>query len=55
MRILDETGTDPPGPEAAVAGRFEARYPELVPIPEPDEPLPGPLRHRARWVMGVAG
>jgi len=30
VRILDETDTDPPGAEAAVAGLFEARYPELV-------------------------
>ena len=30
VRILDERDTDPPGAEAAVAGLFEARYPELV-------------------------
>ena len=30
MRILDEADTDPRGAEAAVAGLFEARYPELV-------------------------
>jgi hypothetical protein len=30
VRILDERDTDPPGAEAAVAGVFEARYPELV-------------------------
>jgi RNA polymerase sigma-70 factor (sigma-E family) len=30
VRILDEAGTDPRGAEAAVAGLFEARYPELV-------------------------
>jgi hypothetical protein len=30
VRILDEADTDPRGAEAAVAGLFEARYPELV-------------------------
>lgn len=30
MRILDEADTDPRGAEAAVAGLFAARYPELV-------------------------
>jgi RNA polymerase sigma-70 factor (sigma-E family) len=30
VRILDEADTDPHGAEAAVAGLFEARYPELV-------------------------
>ncbi|MGH3297856.1 MAG: hypothetical protein ACRDP7_39290 [Trebonia sp.] len=30
MKILDETETDPPDAEAAVAGLFAARYPELV-------------------------
>jgi hypothetical protein len=29
-RILDEADTEPPGAEAAVAGRLTARYPELV-------------------------
>jgi DNA-directed RNA polymerase specialized sigma24 family protein len=27
---LDQTNADPPGAEAAVAGLFAARYPELV-------------------------
>ncbi len=30
MRILDDRDTDPSGAEAAVAGLFAARYPELV-------------------------
>jgi RNA polymerase sigma-70 factor (sigma-E family) len=30
VKILDETGVDPPGAQAAVAGLFTARYPELV-------------------------
>ena len=30
MKILDDTDTGQPGPEAAVAGLFAARYPELV-------------------------
>ena len=30
MRILDETGVEPPGAQAAVAELFAARYPELV-------------------------
>ena len=30
VKILDDTDTGQPGPEAAVAGLFAARYPELV-------------------------